>query len=59
MLKMRAKYIYSGYQCVRSIFFWQENHNLWFHVYPGYSHSGFAGIARMWSNFKILSQDRQ
>ncbi len=37
----------------------EADRNVWFHVYPGYSHNGDAWMARLWSSFKILTQDRQ
>ena len=34
--------------------YFQENENLWFHVYPGKDHGLEAFIGRIWNSFRIM-----
>ena len=37
----------------------KRNDNLWYHVYPGQTHSELLWEKRMWNQLKTMSVDRQ
>ena len=37
----------------------KANQNLWYHVYPGQTHSELLWEERLWNQMKTLSMDRE
>ncbi len=51
----------NAFDYISSLNDFSADRDVWFHVYPDFTHTGDPDpwMQRIWSNYKILTQDRQ